>query len=118
LEQNKSHDLRRKHTTKGPHRDDISIFINDLPADKSGSQGQNRALAFALKIGSVEIIEQTLSRRPILLIDDALLEVDNTRRRNIFQKLYSLDLQLFFTGSSTEFFDFIPKNILKKMIEF
>ncbi|MGL4394222.1 MAG: DNA replication/repair protein RecF [Brevinema sp.] len=118
LEQNKSEDLRRKHTTKGPHRDDISIFINDLPADKSGSQGQNRALAFALKIGSVEIIEQTLGRKPILLIDDALLEVDNTRRKNIFQKLNSLDLQLFFTGTSPEFFDFIPEDIPKKIINF
>ncbi|MGL4561901.1 MAG: DNA replication/repair protein RecF [Brevinema sp.] len=118
IEQNKSEDLQRKHTNKGPHRDDISIFIDDLPAAKSGSQGQNRTLSFALKIGSVEIIEKTLGRKPILLIDDALLEVDLLKRKNIFNKLYSLGLQLFFTATTEEFFDFIPTNIPKKIIKF
>jgi len=108
LENSKTDDLRRKHTSKGPHRDDISIFIDDLPAAKSGSQGQNRALAFALKIASVEIIEETHHRKPILLIDDALLEVDPIKRNRIFQKLNSLELQLFFTGTTKIFFDFLP----------
>lgn len=116
--QSKQDDLKRKHTSKGPHRDDILIFIDNLPASKSGSQGQNRTLSFALKIGSVEIIQNTLGRKPILLIDDALLEVDPSKRIRIFQKLYSLGFQLFFTGTTNEFFDFIPKDIEKKFIYF
>lgn len=107
LKQSYSEDLQRKHTSKGPHRDDITILIDDLPAAKSGSQGQNRTLAFALKIGSVEIIEETLKRKPILLIDDALLELDPFKRKKIFEKLNSLQLQLFLTGTTKEFFDFI-----------
>lgn len=107
LTESKSEDLRRKHTTKGPHRDDITILINDLPAAKSGSQGQNRTLAFALKIGSVEIIEETLERKPILLIDDALLEVDPQKRKRIFDKMHSSGLQLFLTATTKEFFNFI-----------
>ncbi|MDK2818358.1 MAG: DNA replication/repair protein RecF [Spirochaetota bacterium] len=107
LKQSKSEDLRRKHTSKGPHRDDITLLINNLPAAKSGSQGQNRTLSFALKIGAVEIIEETLGRKPILLIDDALLEVDPKRRQYIFDKFYHSGLQLFFTGTTKEFFSFI-----------
>ncbi len=105
--QSKSTDLRRKYTTKGAHRDDITLLIDELPAAKSGSQGQNRTLAFALKIGSVEIIEETLGRKPIILIDDALLEVDPSKRLRIFNKFYDSGLQLFLTGTTREFFDFI-----------
>ena len=118
LAQSKSEDLRRKHTSKGPHRDDITLLINDLPAAKSGSQGQNRTLSFALKIGSVEIIEETLGRKPILLIDDALLEVDPKRRQYIFDKFYSSGLQLFFTGTTKEFFDFIKPSEAINFINF
>lgn len=115
LHQSKAEDFRRKHTSKGLHRDDITLLVKGLPAAKSGSQGQNRSLAFALKIGAVEIIEDTLGRKPILLIDDALLELDPKKRKRIFHKLYSSGLQLFLTGTTEEFFHFmeIPEEIKK-----
>ncbi|MGL5255255.1 MAG: DNA replication/repair protein RecF [Brevinema sp.] len=106
LSSNKSLDLKMKHTSKGPHRDDVSIFIDGVPAAISGSQGQNRALAFAMKIGSVEIVEETLGRRPILLIDDALLETDNEKRKRIYNKMRSMDLQIFLSATEKEFFSF------------
>ncbi|MGL4366924.1 MAG: DNA replication/repair protein RecF [Brevinemataceae bacterium] len=118
LEQSKFEDNNKKHTSKGPHRDDITLFIDSMPAAKSGSQGQNRALAFALKIASVEIIEETLGRKPILLIDDAMLELDLKKKQRIFDKLLSLKLQIFLTGTSKEFFDFIPSNVNKNYINF
>ena len=118
LKDSSSDDLRRKHTTKGPHRDDITILINDLPAAKSGSQGQNRTLSFALKIGSVEIIEETLGRKPILLVDDALLEVDPSKRKRIFDKINSLGVQLFLTATTKEFFSFIDKQEEVNYIDF
>ena len=106
LTSHKSLDLRLKYTGKGPHRDDVSIFIDGVPAAISGSQGQNRALAFAMKLGSVEIVEETLGRRPILLIDDALLETDSTKRKRIYQKMRSMDLQIFLTATETSFLSF------------
>ncbi len=118
LAQNKSLDLRLRHTTKGPHRDDITLLINELPAAKSGSQGQNRTLAFALKIGSVEIIEETLGRKPIILIDDALLEVDPNKRLRIFKKFYDSGLQLFLTGTTKDFFNFIDQTYQPTFFEF
>lgn len=106
LAQNKQHDLRMRHTTKGPHRDDVSIYINDVPAALSGSQGQNRTLAFAMKLGSVEIVEEKLGRKPILLVDDALLETDSVKRKRIYKKMRSMNLQMFLTATSKDFFDF------------
>ncbi|MGL5956717.1 MAG: DNA replication/repair protein RecF, partial [Brevinema sp.] len=110
-------DLRRKHTSKGPHRDDISLLIDEMTAAKSGSQGQNRTLAFALKIGAIEIIEETLGRKPIVLIDDALLEVDPSKRLRIFEKLYHSGLQLFLTGTTKEFFHFINPDYKPQIID-
>lgn len=107
LEQSKQNDLRLRHTAKGPHRDDVSIYIDGLPAALSGSQGQNRTLAFAMKLGSVEIVEETLGRKPILLIDDALLETDSAKRKRIFNKMRTMGLQLFLTATEKSFFDFI-----------
>lgn len=107
LESSKFQDLKLKHTSKGPHRDEISILIDKLPAAESGSQGQNRALAFALKIGAVQIAEEALKRKPILLLDDVLLEIDQKKRKSIFNALYRSDLQLFLTGTDKDFFHFI-----------
>ncbi len=110
LEQSASDDRIRRHTTKGAHRDDIALFINSLTAAKSGSQGQNRTLAFAMKIGAVEIVEESLGRKPIILIDDALLELDPPKRSRIFNKLRDSGLQIFMTGTTPDFFDFAGDN--------
>lgn len=103
-------DIYRKSTSKGPHRDDIVITIDGLPTNKSASLGQNRILSFAMKIAAVEIIEEMLERKPILLIDDALLELDPSKKSLIFNKLVSLNLQMFVSGTSHRFFDFELKN--------
>ncbi len=110
LSQSAKDDRIRRHTTKGPHRDDIALYINELTAAKSGSQGQNRTLAFALKIGAVEIVEESLGRKPIILIDDALLEVDPNKRLRIFNKLRDSGLQMFLTGTTADFFNFIEND--------
>ncbi|MGL4677050.1 MAG: DNA replication/repair protein RecF [Brevinema sp.] len=117
LIKSKAEDIYKKYTSKGPHRDDIGILINDLPAAKSGSQGQNRTLSFAMKIGAIEIIEETLGRKPIILIDDALLEVDPSKRLRIFEKLYHSGLQLFLTGTTKEFFNFIHPSYKPQIID-
>lgn len=109
MAQAKTADLRIRHTTKGPHRDDVSIYIDGLPAALSGSQGQNRTLAFAMKLGSVEIVEESLGRKPILLVDDALLETDASKRKRIFEKMRSMGLQVFLTATDAAFFNFIDK---------
>lgn len=38
------------YTTVGPHRDDISFYINEISARSFGSQGQQRSVALALKL--------------------------------------------------------------------
>jgi DNA replication and repair protein RecF len=89
-------ELRRRCTLFGPHRDNFCIQMDDKKSDTFVSQGQLRSLAFALKLGVVRSIEDSSGGRPILLVDDVLLEIDEVRREKILDMI-SMDYQIFFT---------------------
>jgi DNA replication and repair protein RecF len=80
LKNNLSRDIRLGFTSIGPHRDDIKIEIDGIDARKFASQGQQRTIALAMKLGEVELYKQETSETPVLLLDDVLSELDKTRR--------------------------------------
>ncbi len=67
--------------TVGPHRDDIKIEINGKDSRKFASQGQQRTIALALKLGEVVIYKNELGETPVLLLDDVLSELDEGRQK-------------------------------------
>ena len=67
-------------STVGPHRDDIKIDINGKDARKFASQGQQRTVALAMKIGQVVIYKNEIGEPPVLLLDDVLSELDENRQ--------------------------------------
>lgn len=72
-------DIELRYTSSGPHRDDIKFSINGVDVRKYGSQGQQRTTALALKLAEVKIMELSIGEKPILLLDDVLSELDETR---------------------------------------
>lgn len=72
--------------TVGPHRDDIKIEINGKDSRKFASQGQQRTIALALKLGEVVIYKNEIGEPPVLLLDDVLSELDLTRQ-NLLLKM-------------------------------
>lgn len=66
--------------TVGPHRDDIKIEIDGKDSRKFASQGQQRTIALAMKLGEVVIYKNEIGEPPVLLLDDVLSELDNTRQ--------------------------------------
>ena len=72
-------DLRRAVTTVGPHRDDIDLYINGLPARTHASQGEQRTLALALRLAVHRCVAQEVGSSPILILDDVLSELDPQR---------------------------------------
>jgi len=74
-------------TMAGPHRDDISFFLNDKSARIFGSEGQMRTCAVAFKLGEVEIIRRMKGTEPICLLDDVLSELDEGRARRLLEEL-------------------------------
>ena len=97
-------DLRQRTTTKGPHKDDLEFFINDINVRSFGSQGQQRTAALSLKLAEISIIEEETGEKPILLLDDVMSELDASRQEFLIKSL--AHIQLFVT--TTE----IPEKLL------
>lgn len=71
----------------GPHRDDVELALNQVPARSYGSQGQQRTLVLALKLAELELIEQVLGGPPLLLLDDVLAELDLHRQNQLLDAI-------------------------------
>lgn len=78
-------DIARGTTSVGPHRDDVGITINDLSARSFGSQGQQRTAAIALKLSEIGIMEERVGEAPVVLLDDVLAELDESRRAQVLE---------------------------------
>ncbi len=75
-------------TLVGPHRDELSMRVNDQSAAQFGSEGQKRTLALALKMAQVEYLASIHGTPPILLIDDVMGELDVHRRAGFLPLLH------------------------------
>ena len=95
LERARKADLGAGFTTVGPHRDDVSIAINGLPARTYGSQGQQRSAVLALKLGEAEVLGDAVGEPPVILLDDVLSELDGARQDYLLNQMG--DRQVFIT---------------------
>jgi DNA replication and repair protein RecF len=87
LIQRRQEDLRRGATTAGPHRDDVAIVLNSRDSRVQASQGEQRCLALALRLGVHHLLTARLGRPPILLLDDVFSELDPGRSRALVRQL-------------------------------
>lgn len=78
-------DILRGNTGIGPHRDDLRLLLNGLSLRSFGSQGQQRSGALALKLSQLEYVHRELGEFPVLLLDDVMSELDNSRRAQLLQ---------------------------------
>jgi DNA replication and repair protein RecF len=72
-------ELRRGQTLVGPHRDDLVLDIDGLPARTHRSQGEQRSLALALRLAVHRHVEHITGSTPVLLLDDVFSELDPAR---------------------------------------
>jgi DNA replication and repair protein RecF len=99
----RSTDIQRGHTTIGPHRDELGILINGHEVRIYGSQGQQRTAALSLRIAEFWFLHAQLGRKPVLLLDDVLSELDEQRRLALLARLAaSSSGQTFVTGTDPQ----------------
>ncbi len=79
LEARLQRDVDRGATGLGPHLDDVEIASGSRDLRRFGSQGEQRLAVLALLLAEAEL----LPRRPLLLLDDVLSELDAERRRTL-----------------------------------
>ena len=104
-----NNELFQKVTLLGIHKDDFSIFIDNVKINNYGSQGQHRIAILCLKLAEIKIYEEEYNKKPILLLDDIFSELDSTKKTNII-KFIKNDLQVFITSTDLN-------NIDKKIIK-
>lgn len=87
LKVNRQKDWYLKSTSFGIHRDDLVFMMNGLLLDSIASQGQRRMTVLALKMTFVDFVLEKTGKKPILLLDDVLSELDIEKRKNLFKAI-------------------------------
>jgi DNA replication and repair protein RecF len=85
LETSRTYDIQRGSTSIGPHRDDWRFQINGHDLGSFGSRGQQRSAILALKMTQIEWMAELTGEYPILLLDEVLAELDDSRRRQLLR---------------------------------
>lgn len=80
-------DVRRGVTTVGPHRDELVIEVGGLDARTELSQGQQRGVTLALRLGAHELVTRHSGSTPVLLLDDAFSELDEDTTAALVREL-------------------------------
>lgn len=112
LKENIEKDRILQYTSRGIHKDDLVLTLNNHPIKKEGSQGQQKTYLIALKLAQFNFIQKLSGIKPILLLDDIFDKLDMNRVEQ-FIKLVANDEfgQIFITDTSKARLDVILDKI-------
>ena len=112
LEERLNRDVERGTTGAGPHLDEIAIRSGDRDLRTFGSQGEQRLAVLALLLAEAELIAQRRRVPPLLLLDDALSELDASRRRTLSERIGAVG-QTIVTATGAEALPLAPAQLLR-----
>ena len=101
LARTRAEEERLRLTTAGPHRDDLRLLVQAMPAAQFASEGQQRTIALALKLAQAQVLAENAPHPPLLLIDDIFGELDAERRNALLAHLPS-DSQKLVTATTLD----------------
>ena len=107
LKQRRKLDIIKGFTTKGIHRDDFEIYINNKELSIYGSQGKNRTAILSLKLSELQVIYDEIEEEPILLLDDFMSELDINRRKNFLNNINNTQVII----TCAEKIEFLKENV-------
>lgn len=87
LKDRRERDLRQGVTSAGPHRDDLTFFLDGRPAQDFGSEGQQRGLVTALRLAQIARVRELTRCTPLILADDVVGELDAHRQRGFWSAI-------------------------------
>lgn len=97
----------------GPHRDDLVLGLNSLPARGYASHGESWSFALALKLASAEVLRrESVSGDPVLMLDDVFAELDESRRARLADAVDGFE-QVLITAAV---FDDVPKRLVGRVV--
>ena len=87
LEKVRPEEIMRGVTLVGPHRDELSFIVDGVDMRVFGSQGQQRAVLLAVRLGELEFVRSEVGEDAILLLDDVSSELDPRKRARLWEYL-------------------------------
>ena len=93
----RSEDIYRGVTSQGPHRDEMRYLSNGIDLGNFGSRGQLRTAFLAIKLAEVNWLKEKNGDWPVLLLDEVLAELDDTRRQDLLDRLANTEQSLLTT---------------------
>lgn len=88
LAASREEDARLRQTCVGPHRDDVAFSVQERDS-RFASEGQQRTLVLALRLGAARLLHEHFAAPPVLLLDDIFGELDFSRRAALLSALPS-----------------------------
>ncbi len=102
----RARDVMMRHTTAGPHRDDLEFTVDGLPVRRLASQGQSKTFTIALRLAQYMFLRQSAGAAPLLLLDDIFDKLDSSRVSRIMQLASRPEFgQIFITDTNRSHLD-------------
>jgi DNA replication and repair protein RecF len=101
-------EIDRAITLVGPHRDDLVLELNALPARGYASHGESWSFALALKLAAARLLRRdSATGDPVLMLDDVFAELDQSRRQRLAAAVENFE-QVLITAAV---FDDVPESL-------
>ena len=112
LRQSRADDYRLGHTSKGVHRDELTMQLGGYPLRREGSQGQNKTFLVSLKLAQYDFLRSKGGEMPLLLLDDIFDKLDSRRVEQIIALVAGEGFgQIFITDVNREHIDSILERV-------
>jgi len=114
LAEHRALDVERGQTALGPHRDDVLLSLNGLPAKGYASHGETWSLVLALRLAELDVKRREgPTGDPVVILDDVFAELDAGRRDLLSQSLSGVE-QVLVTAAVR---DDVPASMSAHLIE-
>lgn len=100
LRDSRGRDAAAGRTLDGPHLTDLEVIYapKTMPA-RDASTGEQKALLIGLVLAHAQLVAETTSITPLLLLDEVVAHLDPGRRAALFTELGKLGAQVWMTGA-------------------
>lgn len=92
-------------TSFGPHRSDLCVsFPEKNQRAAFCSTGEQKALLLSIVMASAHLLSIRTDTIPLLLLDEVVAHLDESRRSGLFDAILKLNIQTWLTGTDTALF--------------
>ena len=95
----RTRDIHVRHTSAGPHRDDMHILIGGREARSFASEGQVQSIVAALRFAEWMRLKSFVKTNPVMLVDELGASLDNHRRQRVLDLFQDMG-QVMMTAAS------------------